>query len=158
MAINFGGQIYSKIYFGGREFSQITSRGQTYVSARPATARHIFTITAADQRGYNQPSGNGSISDASYNTPDGTERNIRHCRPVGSVVNFALGGGNIPVAQFPGRIVVKNGSNTVVLARPASVRNISNGRITRADYTVTSGSLDNTFVQGQTFTVELWDI
>ena len=125
----------------------------------PSGARHSFTIAAGSQGGYNGPGGNGSITSggASYSTPDGTQRTIQHCRPVRGIVNFALSGGNVPVAQFPGRIVATAGSNTVTLSRPSSVRNISGGTITRGDYTVSAGTLGDVFADGNTITVQLFD-
>ena len=122
------------------------------------TARHTFTITnVGGQGGYNRPGGQGTISDGTYSSPDGTERTIWHCRPVRGILNFSLGGANVPVAQFPGRIVAKSGANTVVLAQPSSVRNIAGNTATRADYTVSSGTLTDVFASGNNITVELWD-
>ena len=103
--------------------------------------------------------GNGSIAGAggTYNTPDGTSRNIWHCRPVSGNLNFALSGRNVTVAQFPARIVATSGSDTVTANRPSTTRNISGGRATRADYTVAAGTLTDVFAQGNTITVQLFD-
>lgn len=160
MAIYVGGRQYDKVHLGGHGIDEAHFNAAMYFTSRPAPAgpRHTFTIRAGSQGGYNGPGNNGAITaGGTYNTPDGTSRTVQHCRPVGGIINFALSGGGVALAQFPGRIVATSGSNTVTLARPASVRNIQGGTITRGDYTVSAGTLGDVFASGNAITVQLFD-
>ena len=125
----------------------------------PPRPRHTFRVTSTTQRGYNRPGRSGSLTDGAatgvYATPDGTSVTIWHCRVVGSALNFALSGA-VALAQFPARIVVLADTRVVgAFSRPGSVRSI--GDATRGDYALASGNLDDVFVNGSTFVVQLWD-
>ena len=143
----------------------------------PAGPRHTFTIIAGGSGsvGYNRPGGFGSIvagSSADYTLPNGRTTTIQHCRFVGSNLNFAIIPGDIPVAQFPGTIILLNttANRMITVKRPSSVRNIQGGTITRGDYTVAPSDEQETrdgytvqatlplvLVTTQTIQVELYD-
>ena len=125
------------------------------------TLRHTATITSGSSGstiGYNAIGGWGSISDATYTTPAGTNVTIIHCRSLAGGLVFGLSGlTGTPASEFPTRIEVDgpSGGGTAVFAPgPAAPRTISGG--VRVDYTRQSGPTIGWFSISQTSTIRLY--
>lgn len=139
--------------------------------APPAGPFHTFNGTAggSGSPGFNRGNyGTIDSGEEDWVTPSGTSVEIRHCRIVGSGINFALLTQDVAYADFPTRVVLANLQDNVVVTmlRPGSVRNISGA--TRGDYTVapsgqqvakdgfTIGALASVLQSGERFSADLY--
>ena len=126
----------------------------------PTPATHSFTVTAggtSNSVGYNRPGGWGSISDADFDSPDGTTITIQQIRRLrNSQVILVMTGSGVTassISEFPLTIIGTNGASRITVTRPSSLRSISSG--IRADYTDISGNrLSDVFVNGATISFE----
>lgn len=149
MPIYFNGQLVSKMYAGGQEFS-----GLNFV----ILPTHTFEITTGNN-GYNSALGRGTIDVGTFNTPKAKRATVIHCRRVSNELNFALGGVANEDADFPARIVATKLTGGVVTRtftkQGGASRRAINGGV-RQDYDPSSGSVSDVFVNGQTVRVELY--
>ena len=126
----------------------------------PTGFTHTFSVLAGGSGGrtigYNQPGGWGSVTvgTATYTPPGGSERTVVMARSLNNDFVFVFGDQNVPLAEFPDRIVATYQENSITFANSGSVRNIGAG--TRMDLTpVGSITIGDVFVSGRTIQYEL---
>ena len=136
-------------------------RGATVTNAPPPERLvHTFQIRTGGNSGtagLNTTFGRVLSGSATFTTPEGNERTVVMCRRLRTqALVFTLSDQNVPISDFPTRIISKRtGQTDVVTLRPESVRNISAG--TRGDYTIESGDISVMYTPNQAdITVELY--
>ena len=104
--------------------------------------------------------GGGSIADPRYALSNGQNGRIRQFLSGGSVpanrVRF-LFNGNRAADLFPARIVATRGTNIIELDAPDPRATQSFGQGTAMDYILSSGTITDVFVNGETVSVDLYD-
>lgn len=134
------------------------------IGTAPTTASHTYTVRSgagSSLTGY-WLNNIGSIEDATYNLPDGTEVTIRQTMFGGTIganqLRFLVDKDNITAAdddQFPPSIRLTLGANVAVVVKqdPVEIREFGQG--IGMDYAVESGTLSDVLVNNQTTTVVL---
>lgn len=137
-------------------------------AAEPPVTEHSFQMVSgvpfgqSAWRGYQQadtrrPSGEGSVDNAQFRTPDGVERTFQFLIAMGT------GNGRIeltdltPEAQFPDRITITRGADSQVWGNRTGYADRFGAQ---ADYTRVSGSANVLLIlaTGETSTVTFhWD-
>ena len=154
MSIYIAGAEYTGLYIAGANYTRLLEGGDAYVEpSTPPSPDHEFSITAGGSGstiGYNQPGGWGSIASGSFTftPPGGSSRTIVMCRNLRtSILIVTFSDQNVPIAEFPDRVVATRGTNECVFNAADSVRNISSG--TRMDMPLESGTISQVFASGQ---------
>ena len=127
----------------------------------PTGPTHTFSIVAGGSGrtiGYNAPGGWGSVasgSSAVFTPPGGSERTIVMARNLDNNFILTFSVQNVPIAEFPDRVVATFGDTSITFNKADSVRNISSG--TRMDL-IGQGSftVGDVFTNGRTIRLELY--
>ena len=146
----------------GTESATLTlSLGGSRAVPPTRTSRHNFTSvvgvpTSASGITNGAVTGRGGVfSDATYQTPDGTDVVINIIGQVNAdTLRFGYSG-DVAQAQFPRRIVVTNGQNAVIYTKPGA--RVLRGLGSQVDYARQSGNASRVWVNGATVTVEVYD-
>lgn len=125
----------------------------------PDPADHSYSIVSGSRGGFIGYWDNniGTIDGMDFAPPDaGVNVRIRQSMSNGTIFRWLIQTQNQPASYFPDRIVVTDGTDTVVFVQPDPFASNNFGQGTGVDYVLESGTIADVFVNNAALTIDLF--